>query len=183
VPEHLTGAIELLGTLERALRVSASAFQIPAGCECIRQVSKTERQKWPHLAILEPVEAGYYDNYGVSVAASWLSMPAVRNWISTNTTGVIVIQINAYDSKFRSEHQGHLEATRPSWWSLAGRFLTSPIDGMGAARESSMLFRNAEQLGGPNHEAFSCVKAAWAKISKAEQPPSMSGASDDWERR
>lgn len=84
------------------------------------------------------VDAGYYDNYGVSVAASWLLLDGVRKWLTENTSGVIVIQINAYDSSS--------SPNEPSPAGIAARFLTSPLEAVGAARDSSMVFRNAEQL-------------------------------------
>ena len=37
------------------------------------------------------VDAGYYDNYGIQVAASWLT--ANREWLRTNTSGVLLVQI------------------------------------------------------------------------------------------
>ena len=40
------------------------------------------------------VDAGYYDNYGVSTAVAWLTLNL--DWLAENTGGVILIQIRAY---------------------------------------------------------------------------------------
>ncbi len=42
------------------------------------------------------VDAGYYDNYGVNIASSWLSQDVVQKWVKEQTSGVIVIQIRAF---------------------------------------------------------------------------------------
>jgi hypothetical protein len=86
------------------------------------------------------VDAGYYDNYGVSVAASYLALPNVRKWISENVDRVIVIQVRAYASKKADE------VASPKGVGAAAEFLTSPPSALFAARDSSMVFRNAEQL-------------------------------------
>ena len=39
------------------------------------------------------VDAGYYDNYGVNLAASWIASHG--DWIRRNTSGVLVVQIRA----------------------------------------------------------------------------------------
>src|SRR5260221_4543975 len=40
------------------------------------------------------VDAGYYDNYGVQVAAGWLGEQ--RDWLLANTSGVVLVQIRAF---------------------------------------------------------------------------------------
>ena len=43
------------------------------------------------------VNAGYYDNYGVDLATSWIYVH--QEWIRENTSGVALIQIRAYPSE------------------------------------------------------------------------------------
>jgi hypothetical protein len=89
------------------------------------------------------VDAGYYDNYGVNVAALWLSDPSVRTWITKNTLGVVLVEIRAEPT------------SAPPWChrpsplaGVAGQGLTTPIEGVAAARSSSMRFRNEEEIRG-----------------------------------
>jgi hypothetical protein len=89
------------------------------------------------------VDAGYYDNYGVSIAAGWLYR--YRSWIQKHTSGVILIQVR--DSV--SENQ-RLYSDRESGGGALARgveWLTGPLVGAGSARESSMSFRNDVELG------------------------------------
>ena len=43
------------------------------------------------------VDAGYYDNYGINVAASWIQEH--REWIRLRTSGVVLIQVRAFASE------------------------------------------------------------------------------------
>lgn len=96
------------------------------------------------------VDAGYYDNYGVDIATSWLYHH--RRWIRDNTSGVALVQIRA--NPVQIDDRAHLAvAGRPgSGNSLVGRIatsleaLTSPIEGGLSALSWSMRFRNAGQV-------------------------------------
>jgi hypothetical protein len=84
------------------------------------------------------VDAGYYDNYGVDLAVLWLH--AHREWVRECTSGVVLVQIrvhlgNGRRTKLQAEGAGEL---------LGG--LTSPVEAVLRARESSMSFRNDELL-------------------------------------
>lgn len=90
------------------------------------------------------VDAGYYDNYGVNVAANWLYH--YRDWIKRNTSGVLLIQIRDELSERRrveSDVARDVEAWR---WSRAIEWLTGPAMGALNAMESVMSFRNDEQV-------------------------------------
>lgn len=80
------------------------------------------------------VDAGYYDNYGVDLAVQWLH--AHREWVRECTSGVVLIQIR--------DHLGNGRRTKlqvaPADGLLGG--LTSPLEAVLQARESSMSFRN-----------------------------------------
>jgi hypothetical protein len=85
------------------------------------------------------VDAGYYDNYGVDLAALWLH--AHRHWVRECTSGVVLIQIR--------DHLGNGRRTKLQAAAGAGEVLgglTSPVEAVLRARESSMSFRNDELL-------------------------------------
>jgi hypothetical protein len=94
---------------------------------------------WPRRRV---VDAGYYDNYGITVAAAWLFRYA--DWVKDNASRVILIQIrDQVTTAARLQPEGRDEST------LLGRgleWLTSPPDGALRAREWTMSFRNDEQL-------------------------------------
>ena len=90
------------------------------------------------------MDAGYYDNYGVNLAAAWAYQ--YRDWIRNNTSGLALIQIYAYPrSGTGAGERGPEEAdTGNAWRGL--QWLSSPIEGALGARNWSMLYRNDEQL-------------------------------------
>jgi hypothetical protein len=107
------------------------------------------------------VDAGYYDNYGVNVAASWVYHH--RDWIRKNTSGVVIIQISD-----RVDARQRLSSPREGKCWDVGRSLeelTSPLAGAASARSAVMLFRNDQQLqalsdhfnGGKDKEFFKSV--------------------------
>jgi hypothetical protein len=115
------------------------------------------------------VDAGYYDNYGVNLAAEWIA--SHRFWIAKNTSGVLVVQARAYRNERRLKMLDEEILAPPSdraklagaGWSIerAARVLpwlvslladglksvVLPVEGIAKARDSSMYFRNDEQLG------------------------------------
>ncbi|MEL6478979.1 MAG: hypothetical protein AAFR17_16755 [Pseudomonadota bacterium] len=86
-----------------------------------------------------PVDAGYYDNYGVDLATSYLSQPRIQKWIVENTSGVMVIQIRAFPFTLPG-------AKDPKAISRGLQWLTTPIEGAGSARGATMKFRNNQSL-------------------------------------
>lgn len=93
---------------------------------------------------LRVVDAGYYDNYGVNVAAAWIGMN--REWLAENCSGVLLVQIR--DSMNRRERLGYpTPVTSAMGEVLKGfQFFTSVTDGILAARVSSSMFRNDAQV-------------------------------------
>jgi hypothetical protein len=111
-----------------------------------------------------PVDAGYYDNYGVDLACSWAYEQS--RWLREHTSGVALVQIRAYPSERR--RQEYYDPDRdapppagPSRWSrlkravagsfaprVAFQFLTSPAEAAGSARAWSMSYRNDEEVRG-----------------------------------
>ena len=108
------------------------------------------------------VDAGYYDNYGVNLAAQWLIK--LRRWLQENTSGVIVIQIRDgvsqvartsidFDRQTESSGAGPFGFLERLTWGAADGLLmpglyplSTPLQGISAARQWSMSFRNDEQV-------------------------------------
>jgi hypothetical protein len=92
------------------------------------------------------VDAGYYDNYGVCVAASWLFSTDSQEWMdSKGITKVAVIQIRAS----KSERERRLEFVPEPDDNLLSRAMEeaiSPVEGLNQARVGSSSFRNDGQL-------------------------------------
>lgn len=86
------------------------------------------------------VDAGYYDNYGVDLAVSYLSQPVIRDWVIDNTSGVMVLQIRAFPFVPPWEKKLPGPVARGLQW------LTTPIEGLGSARGSTMKFRNSQSF-------------------------------------
>ena len=129
------------------------------------------------------VDAGYYDNYGVNLAAAWIA--SHRKWITSHTNGVLVIQTRAFRNEKRIKllseqiHGGPADSEPIGWqqslisravgfipWlasSLANgvQSVVMPFEGIAKARDSSMYFRNDEQLRG--------LKRMFTELTKDDQ--------------
>jgi len=91
------------------------------------------------------VDAGYYDNYGIDVAACWLHEN--HDWIKQNTSGVLLIQIRDAVSQADRTNLGQEEKGRPrAWWEPGIQEMSTPLEGAYNALMGSMSFRNDEQL-------------------------------------
>jgi hypothetical protein len=92
------------------------------------------------------VDAGYYDNYGVSTAAAWLL--TYRDWLRDNAAGVALIQIR--DDESEPHRAGANVPGQDSLreWLLdrSLEWLTDPAAGLLSARTASMSYRNDQQL-------------------------------------
>lgn len=110
----------------------------------------------PTLPPRRVVDAGYYDNYGVNLAALWLSK--MRPWLEANTSGVVVIQIRDHVSQgARTEidfdrMDGGSALSRLTWHADTElirpglQAISTPLKGISNAREWTMSFRNDEQV-------------------------------------
>jgi hypothetical protein len=90
------------------------------------------------------VDAGYYDNYGIAVAAAWTYHH--REWLKEHTSGVVLIQVRAYPKQV-----GRLELKDPpssffDGLARAFQFVTSPVEGGAKSRNAATLFRNDQVL-------------------------------------
>jgi hypothetical protein len=90
------------------------------------------------------VDAGYYDNYGVQVAAAWVEKNRV--WLNQHTSGVVLIQIR--DSISQKERLEVADAPKgvKAWLARGFRFFTSPVAGAASARNASTVFRNDQDV-------------------------------------
>ena len=90
------------------------------------------------------VDAGYYDNYGIQIAAAWVE--ANFDWLLSETSGVMLVQV--HDAMSQLERLDVADAPQ-GFWATVGRsfqFLTSPLEGAEQARESAGLFRNDQDI-------------------------------------
>lgn len=125
----------------------------------------------PTIPARRVVDAGYYDNYGVSMAIAYLKQKEIKKWIVDNTSGVVVVQIRAYPSVVEGEDgpasseelnmsgrkkrekvqceqitPSQILLRQPGWLERAFQWITSPFEGQEMARQASMLFRNNQEL-------------------------------------
>jgi hypothetical protein len=93
----------------------------------------------PTMPPYRVVDAGYLDNYGVSLAADWIADQ--RDWLMENTSGIILVQIRAYPRDQVDREQIMLRFIRSGT-----QWITSPIEGLSTAKRSAMIARNHEKL-------------------------------------
>jgi hypothetical protein len=97
----------------------------------------------PTIPRRRAVDAGYYDTYGVSLAAAWLY--AEREWLRENVSGVVLIQIRDGLSIHERTEAG-AQGDTSTILSRGLEWLTSPPQGFLHARDWTMSFRNDQQL-------------------------------------
>jgi hypothetical protein len=96
------------------------------------------------------VDAGYYDNFGVSLAAQWAHLN--HDWIKKNTSGFAIIQIRSHSDEVARKSlwgsynapSGFAKLLRRSIFGMYG--LTTPFRAALSAYQWSMSYRNDEQL-------------------------------------
>lgn len=89
------------------------------------------------------VDAGYYDNYGVGVAASWLFNNL--EWVGENASKVAIVQIRdglSTDDRLMTRPTD----TEPDAFALGTEWLTTPPAGLYQSRVSSNMLRNDNLL-------------------------------------
>jgi hypothetical protein len=133
------------------------------------------------------VDAGYYDNYGVSLAASWLFSETNRDWIRDHSDSIVLIQIRDGVSEDMRQLRTVAEDTSdPRTRSLEE--LSSPVEGLISSWTSSSLFRNDNQLevlsGIYNPSPRRSPSALWdppEMLAEAEDSSSMDRPSPIWD--
>ena len=88
------------------------------------------------------VDAGYFDNYGINVAAQWLYRH--RRSVEELTSGVAILEIRA----FPMEEQKRSVELRPKD-ALGSAFsgLSTPAEALASVQSAGSFFRNDQQLG------------------------------------
>ncbi|HWG43358.1 MAG TPA: hypothetical protein VN688_11285 [Gemmataceae bacterium] len=106
------------------------------------------------------VDAGYYDNYGVNLAAMWLYRH--EQAIREHTSGVVLIEIRAYRNGYARWHFQDKEAEKQNPDPSSGgpprrdrdalqaslEWLSTPVEALLNARERAAYYRNDELLDG-----------------------------------
>jgi hypothetical protein len=116
-----------------AVRMSAS---FPFFCPAVSLPTQPRRRM---------VDAGYYDNYGVSFSAAWLFSGRHDRWIRENASHVCIIQIRDGISD-KSRQLKKVRKDESTELSRAVEELFSPLEGLDNARVGSSSFRNDGQL-------------------------------------
>lgn len=102
----------------------------------------------PTLPRRRVVDAGYYDNYGMSVCAAWLAdcfcSPVRRRWIEQNVSRVLIVQLRDQVSPLQGTNGAPGQPSGLLSRALEG--LSSPVEGVFSSREAVSIFRNDEQL-------------------------------------
>jgi len=127
-------AVELQRVLPSTSKLSlASISRMSASFPYVASAAEIPTNPRRHL-----VDAGYWDNYGVSVAVAWLAQNFQR--VAAETSGVVLIQI-----RDTVQQPANLDASRPAkpGLPLAGfSEFVAPVIGALRARESVMMLRN-----------------------------------------
>ena len=89
------------------------------------------------------VDAGYYDNFGIGIAASWVFNH--MEWIEANTSGVVVIQVRDGVSEAGRKRE-EVTDSFPSLVKRGLQWLTTPPAGLWTSRMTSNAFRNDNML-------------------------------------
>lgn len=107
------------------------------------------------------VDAGYYDNYGVNTAVSWLFQDDVVEALADPKSGIdglVIIQIRAFPGRDqgRADDDRGDKAGKPALahgkephkadMPLIPEWMTSPLAGVLSARSGSMAYRNDAQI-------------------------------------
>lgn len=118
----------------------------------------------PTTARRRVVDAGYYDNYGVNTAVSWLFQKEIVDVIadpSSGIDGVVFIQIRAFPGRDQGQQDadpGNVKGGPPVELAkrdkephkpdlpLVPEWMTSPLAGVLSARSGSMAYRNDAQI-------------------------------------
>jgi hypothetical protein len=102
----------------------------------------------PTLPGLRVVDAGYYDNYGVSVGLAWLQANIATKRFSNYAGDVILLELKPYGKWVRSQaSSSEVEAFQRTLanWPRTFHELSTPIEGLYNARDASMSIRNDDQ--------------------------------------
>jgi hypothetical protein len=107
------------------------------------------------------VDAGYYDNYGVGLAAAWLFSGSSREWVRANFDRILFLQIRDGLTEEERQLRKLVEYSTTSLTRSAEE-LTSPPEGLYSAGFAASSFRNDGQLALlDKFDALSRDRARW----------------------
>jgi hypothetical protein len=97
----------------------------------------------PTLQRHRVVDAGYFDNYGVTIGAGYVYELLMHHkpWLDKNVSGIVLIQIRDGVNPLEGDPP-HDFPSNPGAFSRGMEWLLAPIDGFFSARASVSLFRN-----------------------------------------
>ncbi len=127
----------------------------------------------------EPVvDAGYFDNFGVHAAAHFFGSEAVRNWVVAETSGVIVILINAFASAPAAPASNRVSRAAESFVLPLSAVFQVAREG-GRLRDTAAF---AELQSRYAETAVGCVScpATWFTVLELENRASSAQASMSW---
>lgn len=111
-----------------------------------------------------PVDAGYFDNFGIQAAIGLLRDPAVADWVQSRSSGVVIVRIDAFG------------ADTPATPAGAGGWVTRALDSFGAPIGAVV---NAQTLGPMARDTVSIEQLGrWYRERAC--PPSGPECRDDW---
>lgn len=149
----------------------ATAVRMNAAFPFISPAVRLPLEKRPRV-----VDAGYFDNFGITTAASFLRHRTVRDFVSDNNLTVILIRILAFPEEVeaptarRSGTVNWMEASLELIGQLVDPW-TSPLEGALAARETrgrfanELLLRDLIRLYGDRLEDFTFINSTSASFS------------------
>jgi hypothetical protein len=88
------------------------------------------------------VDAGYYDNDGVSLAAAWVFSGANRDWLRRHASKIVLVQIRDGASADQRRLNQKVMPETSSALSRGFEFLSTPPSALFSARVGSSSFRN-----------------------------------------
>jgi hypothetical protein len=151
----------------------ATAVRMNAAFPFISPAVRLPLEKRPRV-----VDAGYFDNFGITTAASFLRHRTVREFVRDKQLNVILIRILAFPDPKLPECSDEVDAPANSWLEasqdlIGGLFeaLTSPLEGALAARETrgqfsnELLLKDLRRLYGNALEDFTFINATSASFS------------------
>ncbi len=150
-----THAVELFRMFPEAQKVVslATAVRMSASFPYISPAGEIPTE--PPQRVLD---AGYYDNDGITTAAAFLQTEEVKEWLSKNVARVVVLRINAFNRVSKAAPACRTRQPAETEGGVAGRLVdsifrssnwfSSPIEGAWVARDTRARFSNRQTVDG-----------------------------------
>jgi tetratricopeptide (TPR) repeat protein len=133
----LGGGLELFTLIPSARRLATvTALRLNAAFPYV-----TPDVPLPTDPPLQPVDAGFLDNDGVTLATDWIQRH--RSWLKSNTSGVALIRIRTYRSLQRD---GPTDTRRPQNQASALDSILRPLSAYDSSKLEVMLQQHASRI-------------------------------------